>query len=84
MSCRGTEVDARYPAVAVAVGMEATAGAARDAGVPLLLEGGIDGWQEALHRMLAAGGSGAQEPLSDDSTRVRTQHRDQTNPLSRA
>ena len=44
---------ARYPAVAVAAGMEATAGArqaARDEGVALLFDGCIDGWQEALDR----------------------------------
>jgi hypothetical protein len=62
MNGRGTEVDARYPAVAVAVGMEATVGATRDAGVALLLEGRIDGWQEALHRMLAEGEAGPKNP----------------------
>ena len=46
---------ARYPAVAVAVGPEATAGAcqaAREAGGVLLLDGHIDGSQEVRHRML--------------------------------
>ena len=46
---------ARYPAVAVAAGTEATAGAQQvsgEAGVALLLDGRIDGWQEALdHRL---------------------------------
>jgi hypothetical protein len=45
---------AHYPAIAVAGGTEATAGArqaASEAGVALLLDGHIDGWQEALdHR----------------------------------
>ena len=53
---------ARYPAVAVAAGMEATAGArqaARDAGVALLFDGRIDGWQEALDRRLAEGEAGS-------------------------
>jgi uncharacterized protein YoxC len=55
---------ARYPAVAVAAGVEATAGArqvARDAGVALLLDGRIDGWQEALEHALS---NGAGEPRS--------------------
>jgi len=54
---------ARYPAVAVAGGTEATAGARRaagEAGVALLLDGRIDGWQEALDRMLAEWEPGAQ------------------------
>jgi hypothetical protein len=46
---------ARYPAVAVAAGTEATAGAqqaASEEGVALLRDGRIDGWQEALdHRL---------------------------------
>jgi hypothetical protein len=49
---------ARYPAVAVAAGAGVTAGArqaARDAGVALLLDGRIDGWQAALDRTLAEG-----------------------------
>jgi uncharacterized protein YoxC len=53
---------ARYPAVAVAAGTEATAGAHRAAsegGVALLLDGRIDGWQEALDRMLLEGETGA-------------------------
>jgi uncharacterized protein YoxC len=56
---------ARYPAVAVAAGMEATAGArqaARDAGVALLLDGRIDRWQEALAVALAEGEEGARSP----------------------
>ncbi len=47
---------AHYPAVAVAGGMEATAGArqaASETGVALLLDGRIDGWQEAVDHMLA-------------------------------
>jgi hypothetical protein len=55
---------ARHPAVAVAAGVEATAGArqvARDAGVALLLDGRIDGWQEALEHALS---NGAGEPRS--------------------
>ena len=46
---------ARYPAVAVAGGTEATAGArqaASETGVALLLDGRIDGWQEAVDHML--------------------------------
>jgi hypothetical protein len=46
---------ARYPAVAVVGRTEATAGArqaASEAGVALLLDGRIDGWQEALDHML--------------------------------
>jgi hypothetical protein len=49
---------ARYPAVAVAGGMEATSGApqaASETGVALLLDGRIDGWQEAVDHMLAEG-----------------------------
>jgi cell division protein FtsB len=49
---------ARYPAVAVAGGTDATAGArqrARETGVALLLDGRIDGWQEAVDHMLAEG-----------------------------
>jgi uncharacterized protein YoxC len=49
---------ARYPAVAVAGGTEATAGArqrARETGVALLLDGRIDGWQEAVDHMLTEG-----------------------------
>jgi hypothetical protein len=46
---------ARYPAVAVAAGTEATASAqqaASEEGVALLRDGRIDGWQEALdHRL---------------------------------
>jgi hypothetical protein len=52
---------ARYQAVAVAAGTEATAGAlqaARDSGVALLLNGRIDGWQEALNHMSAGGEAG--------------------------
>ena len=54
---------ARYPAVAVAAGTETTAGArqvAGQVGVALLLDGRIDGWQEALDRMLAEWEPGAQ------------------------
>ena len=54
---------ARYPAVAVAAGTETTAGArqmAGEVGVALLLDGRIDGWQEALDRMLAEWEPGAQ------------------------
>ena len=46
---------ARYPAVAVAGGTEATTGArqaASETGVALLLDGRIDGWQEAVDHML--------------------------------
>jgi TolA-binding protein len=46
---------AHYPAVAVAGGGEATAGArqvAGDVGVALLLDGHIEGWQAALHPVL--------------------------------
>jgi hypothetical protein len=53
---------ARYPAVAVAGGMEATAGARRAAGeigVALLLDGRIEGWQDAVDRMLAEGDAGS-------------------------
>src|SRR6266699_6521567 len=49
---------ARYPAVAVAGGREVTAGArqvAGEVGVALLLDGRIDGWQEAFDHMLAEG-----------------------------
>jgi cell division protein FtsB len=49
---------ARYPTVAVAGGTEATAGAhqaARETRVALLLDGRIDGWQEAVDHMLAEG-----------------------------
>jgi len=52
---------ARYPAVAVAGGREVTAGArqvAGDVGVALLLDGRIDGWQEAFDHMLAEGEGG--------------------------
>jgi hypothetical protein len=52
---------ARYPAVAVAGGTEATAGArqaASETGVALLLDGRIDGWQEAVDHMLAEGEAG--------------------------
>jgi hypothetical protein len=52
---------ARYPAVAVAGGREATAGArqvAGEGGVALLLDGRIDGWQEAGDHMLAEGEAG--------------------------
>jgi hypothetical protein len=51
---------ARYAAVAVAGGTDATAGArqaASEAGVALLLDGRIDGWQEALDRLVAEGGA---------------------------
>jgi hypothetical protein len=54
---------ARYPAVAVAGGTGATAGArqvAGEVGVALLLDGHIDGWQAAFEHMLAEGGA---EPL---------------------
>jgi cell division protein FtsB len=54
---------ARYPAVAVAAGTETTAGArqvAGEVGVALLFDGRIDGWQEALDRMLAEWEPGAQ------------------------
>src|SRR5262249_15671585 len=47
---------AHYPAMAVAGGREATAGArqvAGDFGVALLLDGHIEGWQQAFARMLA-------------------------------
>jgi hypothetical protein len=53
---------ARYPAVAVAAGTEATTGAHRAASegeVALLLDGRIDGWEEALDRMLPEGETGA-------------------------
>ena len=53
---------ARYPAVAVAGGTEARAGAlqaARETGVALLLDGRIDGWQEAVDHMLAEGEAGS-------------------------
>jgi len=53
---------ARYPTVAVAGGTEATAGAhqaARETGVALLLDGRIDGWQEAVDHMLAEGEAGS-------------------------
>jgi TolA-binding protein len=49
---------ARYPAVGIAAGTEATAGARRAAsevGVALLLDGRIDGWREAIDHMLAEG-----------------------------
>src|SRR5207244_9970350 len=52
---------ARYPAVAVAGGTGATAGArqvAGEVGVALLLDGRIDGWQEAFDHMLAEGEGG--------------------------
>ena len=52
---------ARYPAVAVAGGTGATAGArqvAGEVGVALLLDGHIDGWQVAFEQMLAEGGAG--------------------------
>ncbi len=52
---------ARYPAVAVAGGTGATAGArqvAGEVGVALLLDGHIDGWQAAFEHMLAEGGVG--------------------------
>jgi hypothetical protein len=54
---------ASYPAVAVAGGTGATAGArqvAGEVGVALLLDGHIDGWQAAFEHMLAEGGA---EPL---------------------
>jgi hypothetical protein len=54
---------ARYPAVAVAGGREATAGArqvAGEVGVALLLDGHIDGWQAALNPVLAEGEAGPQ------------------------
>jgi hypothetical protein len=53
---------ALYPAVAVAGGTEVTAGArqaASDSGVALLLDGRIDGWQEAVDHMLAEGDAGS-------------------------
>jgi uncharacterized coiled-coil DUF342 family protein len=53
---------ARYPAVAVAGGTAATAGArqaASETGVALLLDGRIDGWQEAVDHMLAEGEAGS-------------------------
>jgi hypothetical protein len=53
---------ARYPAVAVAGGTEAMAGArqaANETGVALLLDGRIDGWQEAVDHMLAEGEAGS-------------------------
>jgi hypothetical protein len=53
---------ARYPAVSVAGGTEATAGArqaASETGVALLLDGRIDGWQEAVDRILAEGEAGS-------------------------
>ncbi len=53
---------ARHPAVAVAGGTEATEGArqvAGETGVALLLDGRIDGWQEAADRMLAEGEGGS-------------------------
>jgi hypothetical protein len=53
---------ARYPAVAVSGGTEATAGArqaASETGVALLLDGRIDGWQEAVDHMLAEGEAGS-------------------------
>jgi hypothetical protein len=53
---------ARYPAVAVAGGTEATVGArqaASETGVALLLDGRIDGWQEAVDHMLAEGEAGS-------------------------
>ena len=49
---------ARYPAVAVAGGAEVTAcarQAASETGVALLLDGRINGWQEAIDHMLAEG-----------------------------
>ena len=52
---------ARYPAVAVAGGTGATAGArqvAGEVGVALLLDVHIDGWQVAFEQMLAEGGAG--------------------------
>ena len=53
---------ARYPAVAVAGGTDATAGArqaASETGVALLLDGRIDGWQETIDHMLAEGEAGS-------------------------
>jgi hypothetical protein len=53
---------ARYPAVAVAGGTEATAGArqaASETRVALLLDGRIDGWQEAVDHMVAEGEAGS-------------------------
>jgi hypothetical protein len=53
---------ARYPAVAVAGGTEATAGArqaASETGVALLLDGPIDEWQEAIDHMLAEAEGGS-------------------------
>jgi hypothetical protein len=53
---------ARYPAVAVVGGTEATAGArqaASETGVALLLDGRIDGWQEAVDHMLMEGEAGS-------------------------
>jgi hypothetical protein len=53
---------ARYPAVAVAGGTDATAGArqaASETRVALLLDGRIDGWQEAIDQMLAEGEAGS-------------------------
>jgi len=53
---------ARYPAVAVVGGTEATAGArqaASETGVALVLDGRIDGWQEAVDHMLAEGEAGS-------------------------
>jgi cell division protein FtsB len=53
---------ARYPAVAVAGGREATAGARQEAsetGVALLLDGRIDGWQDAVDHILAEGEEGS-------------------------
>jgi cell division protein FtsB len=53
---------ARYPAVAVAGGREATAGArqaASETGVALLLDGRIDGWQDAVDHILAEGEEGS-------------------------
>jgi hypothetical protein len=53
---------ARYPAVAVAGGTEATEGArqaADETGVALLLDGRIDEWQEAIDHMLAEGEAGS-------------------------
>jgi hypothetical protein len=53
---------ARCPAVAVTGGMQATAGArqaASEGGVALLLDGRIDGWQEAVDHMLAEGEAGS-------------------------
>ncbi|HXH09675.1 MAG TPA: hypothetical protein VNP04_07945 [Alphaproteobacteria bacterium] len=54
---------ARYAAVAVAAGVESTAGARRaasEAGVALLLDGRIDGWQQAIEHMLAEEETGEQ------------------------